>query len=184
MAPDAFPPHLAPAFRAEAKHILHAKNKNDMGQASWVVGTYYRHDDATEAVGKLQESGIDIGEKASIVGRGELVEDHLEIHTATDALRSTTFFGILAGAGAGLLVAFQGAAYSTETILSGLSIGALAGAAVGMVRAVMVGPKGKLHLHKHWKLDSYEVRLHDCTEEDVRRARALLGYAPRPETVA
>ena len=141
-----------------------------------IVGTYQKHSEAAEAVGKLKEAGFPIHTHVAIVGRGALVEDHLEIETATNALRNYMAFGLLVGIGVGIMLMFQmETRFTVENFLVSLSIGGLTGAALGLFKAYFIGPKGQLHLHKHWKLDQYQVALHDTTPEEVTKAKRLLG---------
>lgn len=141
-----------------------------------IVGEYKSHSDAADAVRALQDSGIAIHDKVSIVGKGELIEDHLEIEVATTALWHYILFGFIVGTLAGVAIVFYSSdKYTLELFLTAFSIGGLMGAAIGVFRAYVIGPKGELHLHKHLKMNNYKVILHDYTAEDEAKARKLMG---------
>ena len=142
-----------------------------MEKQETTVGVYKKHSEAADAIGALKEAGLPIHEKAAIVGHGELVEDELEIEAATTALWQYMAFGLAIGVIAGIAIDLAIAAkYNLEGFLTALSIGGLIGAGAGMVRAFIIGPKGELHVHKHWKMDKYKVVLHECTEQELSKA--------------
>lgn len=142
-----------------------------------IVGKYSKHSEAVDAVGNIQEMGLDVSKHVSIIGIGALVENQLEIRPATNALVSSVFFGILVGAIAGGIAAYTSSetVSNVEAFLTAMSISTLAGAALGFIRAVIIGPKGKLHLHKHWQLDEYQVVLEGVEVEVAEKIKTHLG---------
>lgn len=140
-----------------------------------IIGVYRKHREAAEAVKALADTSIKVHDQVTIVGLGALVEDHLEVRTGSKAIASYAVFGTVVGVVVGLVLIFTlGGADKWEHFLFGLSVSMLSGGVLGMIRAFIIGPSGKLHLHKHWEMDEYRVILKDYTEEQLAEAYNLL----------
>ena len=66
------------------------------------VGIYESHESAFEAVKELQSAGFPVN-KLSVIGKAELVEDHLKVRSTAPATTAGVSVGVIAGPILGVL---------------------------------------------------------------------------------
>jgi len=154
-----------------------------------VAGVYKTHAEAVKALQRLQEHEYAVEKKVVIVGHGAIVEDHLHLYPATDALKVSALFGGIIGGIAGALVismvpdASLAIGALPMKILIGASLGILIGTAVGMFITLIIGEQGILRKKKHFEMEDYTLEIRG-NNEDIQRARHLLGTSENFETLA
>ncbi|MGB0523692.1 MAG: hypothetical protein ACPGJS_12070 [Flammeovirgaceae bacterium] len=149
-----------------------------------VAGIFDSHAEAVKALQYLQDEGYPIDKNMSIVGHGEVVEDHLHLYSAVYALKITAVFGAIIGAVLGALIGLELLMFpGTELIplggapmgiLTGVGFGVVAGAIIGMTIAFLIGERGVLRRKKHFEMTDYVLVVND-TADEVRKVRELLG---------
>lgn len=149
-----------------------------------VAGIFDSHEEAVKALRFLQDQDYPVEEKVSIVGHGEIVEDHLHLYSAIDALKVSAGFGAIIGGVLGALVGLEllfipGAHLiplggAPMGILTGFGLGLILGAIIGMLVAFIIGEKGILRKKKHFEMTDY-VLVIKGTREEVKKVREMLG---------
>jgi uncharacterized membrane protein len=148
-----------------------------------VVAVYDDHDKAHQAIAYLKKHDIDLS-KVSLLGKAEIVEDHLKVVSvkkiksapvSIGAIMGTTL-GVLAGASVitvpGLGFIFGAGAFVGA--LSGLTAGLFGGELASFLLSIGMR-KDKLTLYKtHLQEGKFIVIFHNASEEEVEKARQLL----------
>ena len=147
------------------------------------VGVYKNHEDALDAIRTLKKEGYDESH-ISIIGKGNIVEDHVHLETGEKAVKNSATVGGLLGSVVGLLtglgvfaipglgVLFMGGAVAG--IMGGFSFGLAGGGAVGALTALGIGKDGIVEYKEHLEVGRYLVMLHHEDSEMMHKAKDLL----------
>jgi hypothetical protein len=114
------------------------------------IGIYDSHDKALEAVKELKDSGYPI-EKVSLVGRAEIIDDHLHVNNNPAAVQEAEVsVGIAAGSIIGILSGIGIFAIPGLGFLygAGALVGAFAGLEVGVIAGGLTAILTKLGMKK------------------------------------
>lgn len=146
------------------------------------IGVYHDHEKAVRAVKYLVKHGIP-DKEISIIGKGELVEDHLHVTSIKGIKKAPVPIGVVAGATLGILagagtLAVPGLGF---LFLAGKFVGALGGITMGLAAGgltnVLLGIGFKkdqiARYKKHLDVGDFMVIV-DGPEEDIEKANKLL----------
>jgi uncharacterized membrane protein len=148
-----------------------------------IVAIYNSHKEAIKALKLLKENGFPM-KKVSLMGKADMVDDHINIESdskiknAPVLLRvgAGTTLGLLAGLGAFTIPGF-GFLYGAGAVigaLAGFDLGLVTGGLVTLLSELGIGKDDVEKVHDH--LDSGRfVVLVQGTEEDVKRAAKILN---------
>lgn len=147
------------------------------------VGIYKDHNDALKAIRVLKDAGFDESH-ISIIGKGNIIEDHVHLQTGSDTMKTTATVGGLLGGALGLLtglgvfaipglgVLFMGGAVAG--LMGGFSIGLAGGGAIGALTALGIGPDGIVEYKEHLDVGRYLIMLNHEDSDRVHAAKDLL----------
>ncbi len=147
------------------------------------VGVYHTHDKAIEAVQKLEKEAFDLN-KISIIGKADIVENHIETHSGEEAMEKGVAIGAVLGSILGILTGLSmitvpglGVLYMSGALVGavgGFSIGSASGGILGALMAAGVGKDGVISYQKHLEVGKYLVVIQG-TEQEVHKAESLLN---------
>lgn len=148
-----------------------------------VVAVYDNHDKAHKAIAYLKHHDVDIS-KVSLLGKAEIVEDHLKVVPIRKVKTAPVSIGAVLGGTLGLLAGASivaipglGLIYGAGAVvgaLSGITAGLFGGELASFLLSIGIR-KDKLVLYKsHLEAGKFLVIFHNATDEEVDKARQLL----------
>lgn len=159
----------------------HKSNKLNMDKST--VAVYSTNEKAIKAVKHLVTNGIP-EEELSIVGEGQLVEDHIHFVPVKQYKKAPLFVGIVCGgvlgllAGAGIIdIPFMKSVDDSGGfigLLSGVVLGSIVGAAISILISLVIRKDDLVILQKHIDNGHYAVVVKG-SEGDILRAKELLN---------
>lgn len=147
-----------------------------------LIAVYETHEKALNAVNKLKANGIN-SDKISILGKAELINNHIHVKTNDTIEKTEVSLGVLAGATLGVLTGIGvfaipglGALYG-----AGALVGGIAGADLGVVGSGLVAVLTYLGIDKK-NAKKYEDHLNEAkflvfyngNENDLTKAKETL----------
>lgn len=147
-----------------------------------LIAVYETHEKALNAVNKLKANGIN-SDKISILGKAELINNHIHVKTNDTIEKTEVSLGVLAGATLGVLTGVGvfaipglGALYG-----AGALVGGIAGADLGVVGSGLVAVLTYLGIDKK-NAKKYEDHLNEAkflvfyngNENDLTKAKETL----------
>ena len=156
-----------------------------MKTTNTTIGICDNHHKAILAAKALEKSGVPV-EKISFISKAEIVEDHLQSHSAENIKNVPVAIGVILGpvlgilAGAGIIVVpglgFLYGAGIVVGALAGLDIGLIGGGAVTLLMTIGISEEKVVTYHKHLKEEKYLVVLQG-DKELIRKAKEILHKA-------
>lgn len=148
-----------------------------------VVAVYDDHDKAHKAIVFLKAHGVDLS-KVSLLGKAEIVEDHLKVVSVKRVKTAPLSIGAVMGATLGVLagasvIAVPGLGFifgagAFVGGLSGLTAGLFGGELASFLLSIGLR-RDKLTLYKtHLQEGKFLVIFHNASEQEVHHARELL----------
>lgn len=167
--------------RVSIKEVVYSCLKHPQMKKS-VVAVYESHEKALRAVKHLVKHEIPENE-LSIVGQGEVIEDHIHFVPVKKAKMATTYIGLGAGALLGLLAGLEiipvpglkGIFGSGGFVgmLGGVVIGAVIGAIASIVFSMIVKKDDFVVMQKHIDKGKYMLVVKGELE-DIEKSKKLL----------
>lgn len=146
------------------------------------VGIYDAHEDALEAIKELKRSGYS-EKQLSIIGKAELVEDHLNVKSMNPLKMAGLSVGMVAGSLVGVLTGLGffavpgfGFLYGAGALvggIGGLDIGVLGGGIVSVLTMLGIKEDEKVKYEQHLRNGLFIV-VAQGTPAEVKGAKEIL----------
>lgn len=147
------------------------------------VGIYKTHEEAFEAVKALQKNGLSV-KNLSIIGKADVVEDHLRVRSTDPAAAAGVSVGAIAGPILGVLTGvgiisipgfgFLFGAGALVGALAGFDMGIVGGGIVTLLTTLFTNKEKVVRYHEHLNEGKFLV-VAQGTEEEVDQAKGILS---------
>ncbi len=145
------------------------------------ISIFDSHDEAVRALEELRESGVDMS-KISLVGRAEIVDDHMHIKSNKPLIAAPLAIGTIVGTTLGLLTGVGLFAIPGLGVLfgAGAVVGALGGFELGVAAGglttilVELGVKENHVVYEHHIREGRFLMMVDGTEAEIHRIGNIL----------
>lgn len=146
------------------------------------IAIYDTHEKAVNAIKDLSEKGFPM-DNVSLLGKAEVIEDHIHIKSL-DTIKETpalvgmgagTLIGLLSGIGVFTIPGF-GFLYGAGAlvgIIAGLDLGIVAGGFISLLTFIGIKEEKVIKCHEHLKAGKFIVIVNGSKEE-IQRAKHIL----------
>jgi uncharacterized membrane protein len=169
-------------------YISHLTIKLKLKSMKAIIGVYESHDKAVEALQELQKAGYD-SKQLSIVGKADLVNDHIHVKSHHTVERAEVGVGIAAGTVLGVLTGvgifaipglgfFYGAG-ATVGAIAGIDFGLIAGGVTAAFTNMGIDEANAVKYEKHLNEGKFLV-FAQGDEKQIKHAKEVLhtqGYS-------
>lgn len=146
------------------------------------VGVYQTHEQALEAIKQLQKKNFPV-DKLSVIGKADVIEDHLKIKSTANRSAAGVEIGVVAGPILGILTGagvfaipgfgFLFGAGALLGALAGFDFGIVGGGIVSLLTTLFTNKDKIVKYHEHLKEGKFLV-IAQGTHEEMERAHEIL----------
>ncbi|MBI1287693.1 MAG: hypothetical protein GC178_08955 [Flavobacteriales bacterium] len=146
------------------------------------IKVFNSHEEALEAAGKLIDNGFD-AKAVSVIGKAELVDDHIHMRSTEPIKDAPAFLGAGAGAIVGLLTGMGvfaipgfGILYGAGAVIgtiAGFDIGLLGGGIATVLTSLGIKKDHVVQYHEHLEEGKFLLMLHGDAAQ-IEKAEQLL----------
>lgn len=146
------------------------------------VGVYDSHNKAISAVKRLHKHGVEV-DNISLIGKAEIVEDHLHAYTRTDLTKVPILIGAVLGPVLGILagvsiVAIPGLGFlvgagAIAGASGGLALGGISGGLASTLMSLGIKKDELVRYKQHLETGSFMVIVHG-TDKEIHEAQHIL----------